>query len=174
MAWDVIADIDDTLFETSTGRLPSFSAFINTFFKYPKLVHGMPDIFPYYRSYLNLSQYPKGRMILPDKTEIVSIYLTRTLLTYKIKRIENILGQGPGKVFLLGDTVMKDPEVYGEIYRKWPDWIIIILIRTVGSQKLFRNSPARFQRAFAEIPARSYYIFQEPSDLIPFLNLFDL
>jgi Uncharacterized conserved protein (DUF2183) len=62
-----------------------------------------------------------------------------TIISYDVWRIyiDTIL---PTKVILIGDTLVKDPEVYGEIYRKYPDWVLTILIRMTGDECLYRNS----------------------------------
>jgi phosphatidate phosphatase APP1 len=187
--WCIISDIDDTLFRTSTECLPMLSAFINTFLKHPKSIDGMPElyrliqlelsrtrfwyistspynIFPYFRSRLSLAQYPNGNMVIPSWKEALLIHSLGLVYIYKIACIEKLHRYySSRKVVCFGDSLMKDPEVYGEIYRRYPDWVFIILIRMVGSESLYRNSRPRFQKAFTGVPTNMYYIFQKPANI---------
>jgi phosphatidate phosphatase APP1 len=67
---------------------------------------------------------------------------------------------------------MKDPEVYGEIYRRYPEWVCLILIRLVGKKNEYKNSTVRFQKAFNQVPVNIYRIFQKPCELtVHLINL---
>jgi hypothetical protein len=78
-------------------------------------------------------------------------------------------GSFSGLIFL-GDSLQKDPEVYAEIYRRLPNSIMLIFIRTVGRRGSYRNSRKRFANAFAMVPANIYHIFAEPCELNVRLN----
>jgi phosphatidate phosphatase APP1 len=189
----VVSDIDDTLFETSAARFRRFTAFWNTFFRYPKVVKDMPtlynlihlrfkpefwyisaspyNLFPYCRSRISLDPYPTGHATLPTRAEAVRIYTTTSVFVYKTQCIEQLCEHllSPS-ILLLGDSLMRDPEVYGEIYRRYLHWRVVILIRMIGDQRARRNSSTRFQKAFTEVPANNYHLFEKPAELNHFLH----
>jgi phosphatidate phosphatase APP1 len=192
--WCVISDIDDTILNTSTSYLPKLSALVNTFFWHPKPIDNMPElyrliqmhsprprfwyisaspynIFPFFRSPPALKTYPNGNIVIPEWRDVVRIHLTRSTYHYKLQCMENLHQcYSSYKVILIGDTLMKDPEVYGEIYRKYPDWVLTILIRMTGDECLYRNSRIRFLEAFAMVPTHLYYPFRRPCELIAYLD----
>lgn len=192
--WCIISDIDDTVLETSTGYLPVLSAFFHTFLKHPKPVKGMPELyriiqlslpqprfwyisaspyklFPYFRSRTSLKEYPNGNVVLPSREESFRIYLTRSVYKYKLECLEKLYHYySARRIVLIGDSLMKDPEIYGEIYRRHPQWIIGILIRIVGQEHAYRNSIVRFEKSFAEVPFELCYIFRKPGELNVYLN----
>jgi phosphatidate phosphatase APP1 len=189
----IVSDIDDTLFNTS-GCLPIPLAFVNTFIKYPKPIKGMPElfhlvkselsrarfwyisaspynVFPYFRSKLSLSGYPTGNTIIPSWKEALLIYSVKSAYIYKIECIERLQWfYSSYKVICFGDSLMKDPEVYGEIFRRHHNWMFIILIRIIGSKNHYRNREARFRKAFTAVPVESYYVYREPEEASIFLK----
>jgi hypothetical protein len=194
--WCVVSDIDDTMLNTSIGCLPKLSALINTFLKHPQSVNGMPDfynyiqvnllhprfwyisaspysIMPCFRSPFSLKDYPSGEIIVPTWKKAVQILLMGSVFQYKVECIDRLYAHcSSHKLICLGDTLMKDPEVYGEIYRRYPDQVILIFIRIVGRKGSYRNSMERFAKAFAMVPGNIYHIFTEPCELNVRLNDF--
>jgi len=67
-----------------------------------------------------------------------------------VKIIEAIIKRYPQHQFaLIGDSGERDPEVYGRIYRRFPDQIKAITIRMVEGSD---GRQQRFADAFAGIP----------------------
>jgi hypothetical protein len=85
-------------------------------------------------------------------------------IEYKLGVIEPVMKSFPKRQFILvGDSGEKDPEVYGLLARKYPDQVIFILIRAVGSQS---PNARRFQTAFEGIPRRRWHVFIKSEDLV--------
>jgi phosphatidate phosphatase APP1 len=82
-------------------------------------------------------------------------------LQTKPKAIRKILEAFPQRSFILvGDSGEKDPQVYGQIAREYPNQIIRILIRDVT------DTPAddpRYKKAFENIPAELWEVFKDPA-----------
>ena len=100
---------------------------------------------PYFRSNFSLIDYPNGEIVIPITwKKAVHIHLTGSVYQYKLECIDRLYAHfSSRKLICLGDTLMKDPEVYGEIYRRYPGWVALIFIRIVGRKGSYRNSGAR-------------------------------
>jgi phosphatidate phosphatase APP1 len=80
---------------------------------------------------------------------------------YKLRTIEPLLRQLPRRRFVLaGDSGQHDPEVFGELARRYPRQVRRIFIRDVG-----RSSAARFSAAFAGIDRTLWQVFRDPAAL---------
>jgi phosphatidate phosphatase APP1 len=186
--WAIISDIDDTILQTCTSSLVLF--LVNTFIKHPENVNGMPKIynytkrklrnprfwyisaspfnlFPYLRSPYNMNAYPRGDIILPTCSQVMWWFLaSKQIEKYKISRIESVhIYNSQNKVVCIGDSMQKDPEVYGEIFRRYPRWVRAIFIRVAGNESCYKNSLERFKKAFIDVPDVIWYIFREPQEL---------
>ena len=69
----------------------------------------------------------------------------------------------------VGDSTQSDPEVYGDMYRRYEGWIRAIFIRKVvdvaemdGTRK---NEPGRFEKAFRGVPRGVWRVFTDPGEL---------
>lgn len=189
MNWCIISDVDDTLFHTSSGIVPCISAFIHTFLIHPEPIEGMPDLFhilqhtlprssfcyisasPHkllpFRT-LSIAEFPMGKVSTPSFKEALCIYLQGSLRNFKMTCVEEINRSYPSSNLLLfGDSLMRDPEIYGEVYRKHPDRVFSILIR---KYKNVERKARRFERAFKNVPSESYCVFETYSELILYLQ----
>jgi phosphatidate phosphatase APP1 len=91
---------------------------------------------------------------------------------YKVDRLSKIhewLPEPARRVVLIGDSTQKDPESYGEIARKWPNWVGAIWIRVVQGvderKERELNDPKRFQKALDKVDARVWKTFTDPKEL---------
>lgn len=82
----------------------------------------------------------------------------------KPRQIEAILNRYPQRQFLLiGDNGEQDPEVYGNIERRYPEQITQILIRNVADE---RRNESRYTTAFRKGASNKWQFFNEvPSSL---------
>jgi len=79
----------------------------------------------------------------------------------KPAQIKPILESYPAKQFvLIGDSGEQDPEVYGEIYRRYRDRIQKIYIRNITNAE---RSDSRFVEAFKDIDDEVWQLFAMPS-----------
>ncbi|OVE82332.1 hypothetical protein BVY04_01255 [bacterium M21] len=82
---------------------------------------------------------------------------------YKVSEIQQLFTQYPGQRFILvGDSGEHDPEVYAEVYRRWPAQVVGIAIRLAGNEKMRKK--ARFEAAFKNVPVGQWLTFREGSD----------
>jgi phosphatidate phosphatase APP1 len=80
---------------------------------------------------------------------------------YKLRSIETLLQQLPQRRFVLvGDSGQHDPEVFGELARRFPRQVQQVFIRDVG-----RSTPARFEAAFGGLDRTTWRVFSDPSTL---------
>ncbi|MBT8100535.1 MAG: App1 family protein, partial [Gammaproteobacteria bacterium] len=61
-----------------------------------------------------------------------------------------------------GDSGEQDPEVYGEIARRYPQSIQRILIRRLDDAD---RDDARYIEAFADVPPAKWQLFDDPGQL---------
>ncbi|KAI0025939.1 hypothetical protein F4780DRAFT_774781 [Xylariomycetidae sp. FL0641] len=192
--WGVISDIDDTIKITQTSD--PVGILKTTFFETPRPCPGMPELYEYLQTliqdkapwfYLSASPYnlypflrdfrqqfyPHGTIILRDSSWM-SVPGLLTMLTlgtedYKVDRMEKIHSWLPKrKMICIGDSTQSDPESYGEIYRSYPGWIKVILIRKVEDVAALgiesKNEPERFEKAFEGVPRDVWHVFTNPAE----------
>jgi phosphatidate phosphatase APP1 len=81
----------------------------------------------------------------------------------KPEQIIPILQRYPDRKFILiGDSGEQDPEVYGDIARRFPGSIQHILIRSLGREG---RDDARYQDAFKAVPSHKWQLFDNPGQL---------
>ncbi|KAI1187894.1 hypothetical protein F5B17DRAFT_297142 [Nemania serpens] len=190
--WGVISDIDDTIKVTQTSD--PIGILRTTFIEGPDPIAGMPELYRHIHSlitpasswfYLSASpynlypflrefrqaHYPHGTIILRDSSwmTVRGLLTTLTLGTeaYKVDRMEKIHSWLPErKMICVGDSTQTDPEAYGEMYRRYPQWIKAILIRKVEDVAAIgieaKNEPERFEKAFQDVPADVWHVFTDP------------
>lgn len=191
--WTVISDIDDSIKITLTSS--PIGLLRSTFYDEPTPIKGMPELYQHINSrlspnwfYLSASpynlysflreflraHYPPGTTILRDASwqNLDGLLQSLTVGTeaYKVSRIDKILKWLPNrKVICVGDSTQSDPEVYGDMYRKKPSWIKLIMIRKVtgvkGMDETKKNEPERFEKAFEGVPRSIWRLFDDPSEL---------
>jgi|YNPMSStandDraft_1061717.scaffolds.fasta_scaffold05707_3 hypothetical protein len=82
---------------------------------------------------------------------------------FKITQITQILKHFPHRRFILvGDSGQQDPEIYGELARRYPQQVVGIWIRNITAEPA--PSP-RYQKAFAQIDSSVWKIFEKPEEL---------
>jgi hypothetical protein len=168
----IISDIDDTV--KFTNYLDKKEFYKNTFIREFQAVPGMQQLyqncksqyenchFHYvsaapYQLYEELNKFFKRdnfphatfhlkQIRVKDKT---LLQLLADPLDYKLGQIEPILKRFPNRKFILvGDSGEKDPEVYCELFQKYPSQIEKIWIRNVNespSARMNRVDPDRWQ-----------------------------
>ncbi|KAJ9145016.1 Phosphatidate phosphatase APP1 [Pleurostoma richardsiae] len=192
--WGVISDIDDTIKITQTSD--PIGILRSTFIDEPAPVAGMPELYKFMHAkltsaapffYLSASpynlypflrefrdqHYPHGTLVLRDASwmSIPGLLSNLTLGTeeYKVDRMRKIHDWLPRrKMICIGDSTQSDPEAYGDIYRAYPGWIRVILIRKVTDIAAVgietKNEPERFEKAFKDIPQSAWHVFEDPAE----------
>lgn len=129
-------------------------------------VTGSPwQLYPSLQSFLVDEGFPKGSFTMRHFRLKDSSFLDflSSAEAYKVTTIDELLQRFPARRFILvGDSGEKDPEVYGEIARRFPDQIEAIFIRNVTEETA--DSP-RFQSAFKSVPTKRWKLFAEPTEL---------
>lgn len=192
--WGVISDIDDTIKITQTSD--PIGILRTTFLDRPEPCPGMPELYQFIQAhirdkspwfYLSASpynlypflrdfrqqHYPHGTIILRDASwmSLPGLLTTLTLGTedYKVDRMEKIHSWIPKrKMICIGDSTQSDPEAYGDIYRAYPGWVKVILIRKVEDIAAIgievKNEPERFEKAFKDVPRDVWHVFSDPAE----------
>lgn len=192
--WGVISDVDDTIKITQTSD--PIGILRTTFVDNPEVCPGMPELYQHIQSlirdsspwfYLSASpynlypflrdfreqNYPHGTIVLRDSSwmSIPGLLSNLTLGTedYKVDRMQKIHTWLPKrKMICIGDSTQSDPESYGEIYRSFPGWVKLILIRKVEDIASIgieaKNEPQRFEEAFKDVPRDVWHVFKDPAE----------
>lgn len=177
----VISDIDDTI--KITHVTDHKQLFNNTFFKDFQAVPGMSELYrqltnqgaalhfvsssPWQlygplMSFTQQADFPWATMSLKyvrfrDKT-LLNLFKKGT--ETKPEQIEPLLQRFPKRRFILiGDSGEQDPEVYGDIARRFPSQIYHILIRNVDNST---ERDRRYKLAFKDIPKSKWRLFDQP------------
>jgi phosphatidate phosphatase APP1 len=95
--------------------------------------------------------------------------LTLGTQAYKVSRMKKINSWLPHrKMICIGDSTQSDPEAYAEIYRLYPGWVRLILIRKVtdiaGDNVKEKTELSRFKKAFEGVPADAWHVFESPEE----------
>ncbi len=180
----VISDIDDTIKISEVTDKQALLA--NTFLRAFRPAPGMAELygrwaesgaafhyvssspwqlFPALDRFLGREGFPRGGFHLKQfRLKDESFFnLFEEGEVHKIPAIESILSDYPGRRFILvGDSGERDPEIYGEIARRFPDQIAGIFIRNVTGE-LERTD--RLESAFAGLSADLWRLFADPAEL---------
>ena len=79
------------------------------------------------------AKIPAGPLLLKDYGFTHNKLFSESHMLHKTKMVRNILTHYPALQFILiGDSGQKDPEIYAEIVREFPDRIKAIYIRDVS------------------------------------------
>ena len=82
---------------------------------------------------------------------------------YKLSVIEPLLKQFPKRKFILiGDSGERDPEIYGELARRFPGQIERIYIRDVTGESA---DALRYGAAFRDVPRGKWQSFLQPGEI---------
>lgn len=166
----VISDIDDTV--KISNVLDKKELIKNTFVNPYQVTKGFPNYYRYlkqegaYFHYVSASpwqlypslkpfmekNYPQGSYSLRNfRLKDSSLFkFLKPSSDYKIKAISKIIQRYPKHSYILiGDSGEHDPEVYAEIYKRFPDKIKAIKIRKVKNSDL---NAKRFANTFSSVP----------------------
>ena len=180
----VISDIDDTI--KISDVLDKAALLKNTFCRPFKPVDGMPALYRHWATNVNAqfhyvtaspwqlyqplaeftrtNGFPSGTFHMKEFRikDRSAVDLVTSPERYKPGVIEPLLKQFPKRGFVLvGDSGERDPEIYAEIARKYPKQVRLILIRDIAAEPV----PARYEKAFAELPPARWKLFKKPEDL---------
>ncbi len=188
----VISDIDDTIKHTEVVSRRSLLA--NTFLKEYRSIDGMAEVYrdwaargadfhyvsssPWqlFQPLYELCQsagFPPGSFHL--RSFRLRDHMLRRLLLIRRRGkagvIKTLVSLFPNRRFVLvGDSGEKDPEIYGDVARRFPDRVSMVLIRDLPSRGL---DVSRERRAFRGIPQERCRVFRQPQeilDLLPRVN----
>jgi phosphatidate phosphatase APP1 len=179
----VISDIDDTI--KVTVVLDRKEMLRNTFLRPFQAVPGMASayerwaaqgavfhyvsgspwqLYPHLVKFMDDAGFPAGAYHLRSiglfkrPAEDATV---KDMPTYKLPAIERVLVMHPRRSFVLvGDSGEYDPEIYGEIARRYPTRIRRIFIRRAPHAD---ESEARYAKAFDKLPRELWSTFAEPS-----------
>jgi len=81
----------------------------------------------------------------------------------KVPAIESLIEGWPERRFILiGDSGESDPEIYGDVARKYPNQVLWALIRDVKGED---RTSLRMKQAFENVPEERWIIFRDPTEL---------
>ena len=166
--WSVVSDIDDTI--KLSQVLDQRELLLNTFVRPFKPVPGMApryrqfahedadtrfhyvstsplQLLPALSQFLSESGFPQGSMHLREATRWRDLLADdEGTASHKRHAIEHLLRTFPQRRFILiGDSGERDPEIYADLARRFPDQIALIAIRRVDEADVAtrRNAVAR-------------------------------
>ncbi|CAE6471178.1 unnamed protein product [Rhizoctonia solani] len=196
--WVVVSDVDDTIKVSQVNNriallrhtfvsdpsavpgMPELYTSLNAQLNNPAWFYlsASPwQLYPFLHDFINApGHYPRGQLILRDMSRgAMPVYLSALTMgtqAYKVDRLSKIhewLPEPARRVVLIGDSTQKDPESYGEVARKWPNWVGAIWIRVVRGvderKEKDLNDPKRFEKAFEKVDGRVWKTFTDPNQL---------
>lgn len=125
-----------------------------------------PDqLYPFLREFFEREQFPLGSFHMRhfswfDKN-FFEFFASKSFIRQKTSILEMFFEQTRSRKFvLLGDIFQKDPEIYANVYKKYPERILKIFIRS--PQKQLAN---RLNEVFQHIPNTKWSTFVTGHDL---------
>ena len=206
----VISDIDDTVkishvletkrlmrhtfleeFEAVPGMAQLYKSWKDTHNASFHFVSSSPwQIYPELASFFSREGFPDAASFhlktvrLKDRLDRTLLNLFADPMTSKIDKISNIMDIYPKRTFVLvGDTGERDPEVYGEICRRYPKQVQRVFLRDVTSDLseqvlehlakkeekrqtgIIINAPDRFEKAFEGVPSETWSLFTDATTI---------
>ncbi|OFZ19615.1 MAG: hypothetical protein A2X94_17390 [Bdellovibrionales bacterium GWB1_55_8] len=180
----IISDIDDTVKITQVRDHKEMLA--NTFLRpfreapgmstlYQRIAESRPDarfhfvsgspwqLYEPLQELFRETKFPNASFHLKevsfDGTTIGNLFMDPE--EFKIPEITGLFDKYPARKFILiGDSGEKDPEVYAEIFKRYPNRVAGIFIRNVTDEP--RSAP-RYQQLFGKLPADKWSIFTAPA-----------
>lgn len=188
----VVSDIDDTIKHTHVldrkammentllrefRAVPRMAALYRGWAEQGVVFHyvtGSPwQLYPPLRDFMQRDGFPRGGFIMRHfrlKDESLVSFLSPSY-DYKVKEIDALMRRYPQRRFILvGDSGEYDPEVYGEIARRFPGRVIAIYIRNVTEESLDSGA---YDEAMAGTDGVEWRVFTSAETLstTPGLNL---
>ncbi len=182
--WSVISDIDDTvkISEVTDKRQLLANSLLHDFIAVPGMAGFYRHLAEHRVSFHFASSSPWH--FYEPLTEFLhhagfpSASLTLKMIRLKDSSIANLWRKGtetkPAQItpilqrfkqrrfILIGDSGEQDPEVYGDLARRYGDQISAIYIRNVTAEK---RSDTRWSKAFAGVSADQWQLFDHPQQL---------
>jgi len=174
----VISDIDDTVKVTEVRDKKRMLE--NTLLKPFQAVAGMPEIYRQWAEsgaefvYVSGSPWqlfpPLSEFLEADQYPLAAIELRRFRLkdldvaamlsspeSYKLETIRRIIDDFPMReLIMVGDSADRDPEVYGQLAREYPEKTRRILIRNVTDEE---EAAPRYAAAFRDLPRELWQVY---------------
>ena len=181
----VISDIDDTIKHTEV--LCRRSLLANTFLNEYRSIDGMAELYRSWAAqgadfhYVSSSPWqlfqPLYDLCQSAGFPAGSFHLRSfRLRDHMLRRFPLLRRRGKASVInalvrlfpkrrfaLVGDSGEKDPEIYGDVARHFPDRVSAILIRDLPARGL---DASRERRAFRNIPPEIYSVFRQPEEIL--------
>lgn len=180
----VISDIDDTI--RITHVRDTGATFRSTFLNQFQPVPGMSDVYADWAkrgaafhyassspwqlytpivSFMEKEGFPRGgmHMKLVRLKDSSFFNLFKSPRELKGAQVERVLQTWPGRRFILvGDSAEQDPEIYGDLARRYADRVARVYIRNLDGQT---PEASRYREAFRELPPERWRLFTDPGEL---------
>lgn len=181
----VISDIDDTIkvsdvtdkkklmrrtfleeFVAVPGMAELYQGWVETHHVQLHFVSGSPwQLYPELAAFTARAGFPPATFGLRSVRfkDHTAFELVRDPVAYKLGKITPLFEAFPERRFVLvGDSGEKDPEVYGEVARRYRKQVVRVFIRDVTGEAA---TAARYAAAFRGFPAERWVVFKTPASL---------
>lgn len=186
----IVSDIDDTIKHTHV--LDRREMLLNTFARPLHAVPGMAELYrraestaggsvrfhyvsggphqlwPMIDGFLREQQFPEGSVHMRSINWRAEVFGDSPgTLGHKLTTIAALMRDFPRRQFVLvGDSGERDPEVYGQLAREFPDQVASILIRDVTGEP---PEAPRYAEAFRAVAPGLWSLFTDPAavELLP-------
>jgi phosphatidate phosphatase APP1 len=144
-------------------RYRHYESIYNATFHY--LTASPDQLYPFLREFFEREQFPLGsyhmRHFTWFDTNFFQFFASKSFIKQKTKILDMFFQETRSRRFILfGDVFQKDPEIYANIYDKYPERILKIFIRV--SKKNISN---RLKQVFQNIPKDKWATFVNGNDL---------
>jgi len=171
----VISDIDDTVKVTEVF-LGKGKVTRNTFFEEFRAVPGMVDMFQAWTKQVPGMSFHFVSNSPPELIEPLRDFLSNAgfppaplhlrplwgkhRATFKMETIETLFKNFPRRRFVLvGDSGEKDPLIYSDLCRRYPNQVVRVLIREVDASRRVE------EQIFAGIDKEKWQVFSDPTEV---------
>ena len=144
-------------------RYRHYESMYNATFHY--LTASPDQLYPFIREFFDREQFPLGSYHMRHFTwfdsNFFQFFASKSFIRQKTNILQMFFQQTRSREFILfGDIFQKDPEIYANIYRQYPQRIAKIFIRVSN-----RDEPNRLNQVFRDIPHEKWDTFVNGLDL---------
>lgn len=163
-AADVAADAADAPADAATASAAAVTAAagqpVSRNIRFHYLSSSPIQLLPLLEGFLQQQGFPAGPLLLRESTAWHSLLPGEgESQAHKQQKLVQLLsGLGQRRFILIGDSGEADPEIYGEIARRFPAQVVAVLIRDVSGEPA--DAP-RYRQAFRGLPRERWQLIAD-------------
>ena len=179
--WSVVSDIDDTIkisnvrdrralihgtfcepFQAVPGMASAYREWAQAGAQFHYVSASPWQLYPCLSEFLVTNKFPAGPFHMKTfrMKDASALKMLGSQNRYKFAEISALIKRSPERRFVLvGDSGEQDPEIYGDLARRYRTQVAHIFIRNVTKED---GEALRYRDSFRDLPATTWSVFEDP------------